>query len=137
MIHFEQTSSTVELDCDQPPKTKFTLRSLGFADDMWVHTELAQLGVFPAAAMRRIAKVLSEGGELDDEQASQLQRINMLMETRDRLICARGVVAVDGQEVSPDEVLEKLGSIPSELRTRVASELSAKIQALGAPDPKR
>lgn len=139
MIRFEPVSAEVVLDCDQDPKTRFRLKSLTFADEQAVVRQLEEIGVFPAAELRAISKRLTPDGKLNgltDDESANLDRILLMVEAKNRLICSRGVVEIDCKPVTPEQVLDMLGAIPEPMRGQVVGELVGRIQSIGKPDPK-
>lgn len=139
MIDFSRVIDDVTLNCDTEPKTVFRIRSLNFDDDLWIQTELRKLGEYPTAAVARLQKrwkADGEDAELNEQEKVDLEICSQFWTERERLRCIRGIIEIDRKPVSSEDVAQKIGELPTVLRSLVQSELAEKISMLGTPAPK-
>lgn len=139
MINFAAKTLAYTLKDDTDPKTVFALRSLNFADEQWIADQMAKVPQASPAEIRRLHQWFATNPEattVPDDLAQASEVSARYYDLHRRAICARGVVRIDAEDVTPDQVLAKLDVLPKFERERVCAELAARIEALGQPDPK-
>lgn len=139
MIKFESKTVAYTLKDDTDPKTVFSLRSLDFGDEQWISEQMADVPQATPAEIRQLNKWFQENPNattVPDELAAASDISAKYFDRHQRAICARGVVRIDGEAQTPDQVLAKLDVLPKHQRDKVAAELADQIDKLGKPDPK-